>query len=327
MLGSIVDRVRAVAADGGGSSVSSDDSTTDATTDGDAADAAPTPEWTVADVPTEKPLDDVVATAAGPFAVGAGGVGLLRRDGEWRLAVPDGPQARGYGLTCAAATDDGERVWFAGSSGALGYYDVTTGRKADYSAPREKTSTWEGIAVSGDAGAETLRIANGSGEVMAATTDGAGCPQWGDVVKPGSGSTIPAITAGDDGFVAIDTSGNVFAETGEGWEDIGIRNAQVNFADVYADADRLLVAGGGGTVFRYDRPCRNWTPLNVASVALRAVDVRDGRVAVAGANGTVVERTAAGWTPSPTATEATVRGIALGEVDVAVGAAGTVIER
>ncbi|WP_277554124.1 hypothetical protein [Halobaculum limi] len=322
MLDALADRLRDATTGGGDDDVSTDDSTTDSTTD-----ASDGPAWTVADVPTEKPLNEVVSTAAGPFAVGAGGVGLLRSDGEWSLAVPDGPQARGYALTCAAATDDGERVWFAGSSGALGYYDVRTGRKSDYSAPREKTSTWEGIAVSGAAGSETLRIANGSGEVMAATTDEQGCPQWGDVVKPGSGSTIPAITASDDGFVAIDTSGNVFAETTEGWEDIGIRNAQVNFSDVYADADRLIVAGGGGTVFRYDRACQNWTPLNTAHVALRTVDFHDGRFAVAGANGTVVERTAAGWTPSTTATEATLRGIALGEIDVAVGAAGTVIER
>ena len=69
-------------------------------------------------------------------------------------------------------TDDGKRLWFAGSSGTIGCYDVETNRKYDYSYPNEMTSTWESIAVSGNTGSEKLLIANGSGEVLPASVDG-----------------------------------------------------------------------------------------------------------------------------------------------------------
>lgn len=284
-------------------------------------------DWTEVASPTTKSLFGVVTTTNGPYAVGTGGNVLNRHDGEWEFAIEDGPATRKNTLTDVAVTDDRTRIWFAGSSGALGCYDVDTGRKYDYSAPMEKTSTWEAIAVAGDRGSERLRIANGSGEVLAVTTDENGCPQWGEVVKPGSGSTIPALDNGGGRFYAIDTSGNAFETTDEGWADIGVRNAQVNFFDVFGTEDRLLIAGGGGRLFRYDRPCEVWTPVSVGDVPLHALSSEDGRVITAGAAGHVYERTGRGWTSQSTPVEADLWAITTGEIDVAVGAGGTIIER
>ncbi|KZN26430.1 hypothetical protein A4G99_20450 [Haladaptatus sp. R4] len=132
-------------------------------------------EWRSVESPTDKTLIGVTTTTEGPFAVGTGGNVLTKRDGEWRFAIRDGPATRENTLTCVDVTDDGTRIWFAGSSGALGCYDATEGKKYDYSAPKEKTSTWEAIAVSGNAGSELIRVANGSGEVLPVTVGEHGC--------------------------------------------------------------------------------------------------------------------------------------------------------
>lgn len=312
--------------DGSSSDSSPPDSPSDGPTDSGRASGAS--EWREAESPTSKALYGVVSTANGPFAVGTGGNVLSGRNGEWRFAVRDGPATRKNALTCVDATDDGERIWFAGSSGALGCYDVSDGRKYDYSAPKEKTSTWEAIAVSGERGDETLRVANGSGEVLPVTTDENGCPQWGEVVKPGSGSTVPALDFGDRRAYAVDTSGNAFEEREEGWTDIGVKNAQVNFFDVHAGGGRLLIAGGGGRVYRYDRACENWTPINAGDGALHGLAEGESKLVAVGAGGRVYERASGeGWKGSTTPVESDLRDVTVGETDVAVGAGGTVIER
>lgn len=271
-------------------------------------------EWRSVESPTDKTLIGVTTTTEGPFAVGTGGNVLTKRDGEWRFAIRDGPATRENTLTCVDVTDDGTRIWFAGSSGALGCYDATEGKKYDYSAPKEKTSTWEAIAVSGNAGSELIRVANGSGEVLPVTVGEHGCPSWGEVVKPGSGSTIPALDFGSEGAYAIDTSGNVFEEGGDrtesdgdgnndadnGWTDIGVKNAQVNFFDVLAGDGKLLVTGSGGRVYRYDRPCENWTPVDAGKGALHGIAEDESTLVVVGASGRVYERLPGeGWTQSP----------------------------
>ena len=284
--------------------------------------------WTEVPSPTGKSLYGVVDTVKGPYAVGTDGNVLHRSGGGWRVVIADGPAAKRNTLTCVAATSDGTRIWFAGSSGALGMYDAVSGRKYDHTAPKGKTSTWEAIAVGGPRGEEQLRVANGSGEVLSATVGADGCPAFGDVVKPGSGSTIAALDYAGDAFFAIDTSGNVFEEADGKWSDIGIENAQVNFFDVNATPDSLLVSGGSGRVYRYDRACTNWTPVSAGTGALHSL-ARDGEVVVAvGANGNVFERRPdAGWRAVESPVSTTLRSVSLGRTDVAVGSGGTIIER
>ncbi|WP_440010566.1 hypothetical protein [Halomicrococcus sp. SG-WS-1] len=309
-----------------------------------------TAEWYVTDAPTDCSLHAVVATVRGPVAVGEDGRVLARHGGEWRVVVAAGPATRANTLTCVDATDDGERAWFAGSSGALGAYDAATGRKFDYSAPTEKTSTWEAIAVAGDRGDERLRVANGSGEVMAVATDDRGCPQWDAVVEPGCGATVSALDFGGGRAWAVDTSGEVTAEFEDDWWTLGVRDAQVDFFDVAAGGERTFVAGDDGRLYRYDRRCENWTPLSVGESALYGID-RDGTTLLAaGEDGVVAERVSGvGWLASSTPAEADLRDVAVGRrfdeetaatnagaaedatterrPDVAVGDDGTIIER
>ncbi len=286
------------------------------------------PVWSEAGSPTDKTLRGVVQTAKGPYAVGADGNVLTRAGDSWQFVIETGPSTKRNELTAVDATDDGKRVWFAGSSGSLGVYDLRTGRKHDYSAPMGKTSTWEAVAATGPAGDETLRLANGSGEVLPVTVDDAGCPQWGEVVKPGSGSSVTALDYGRGRCYVVDTSGNAFAETDDGWERIGVDDAQVNFYDVAVTDGAVLIAGGDGRAYRYYRPCDNWTPVAAGTGALRGVDSGPGLTLTVAAGGGIFERTReTGWTPVESSVEADLLSVTLGDPPVAVGADGTIVER
>ncbi|WP_198667835.1 hypothetical protein [Saliphagus sp. LR7] len=284
--------------------------------------------WEVADSPTDRALHAVAHAADAPYACGEGGI-VLRRGEGWETVIERGPGVAANTLRTVAATDDGDRIWFAGDSGALGVYDVAEPSLGDYSAPEEKTSTWESIAVTGEAGEERLRIANGSGEVLEAACEN-GCPTWGEVVEPGGGSTLPALDADEGAFYAADTSGGVYRSDGE-WDRIGIDNAEVNFFDVHAGDDgRLLVAGADGIAYEYDPVCRNWTPQYAGEGDLRAIDASDGRVVAAATGGRCYERTSGiEWRAIETGTEESLADVALAPdgPDIAVGAGGTILER
>jgi nitrous oxide reductase len=94
--------------------------------------------WTEVDSPVSKTLYGVVNTQAGPFAAGKTGNVLGRVDGSWRVVVDDGPQTRSNSLRTLAVTDDGKRIWFAGSSGALGAYDVVEGVQVQLQRPERE---------------------------------------------------------------------------------------------------------------------------------------------------------------------------------------------
>lgn len=291
-------------------------------------------DWDVAETPTEKGLRGVVQTANGPYAVGAEGVVLHRNDDAWEINIDAGPAAKRNMLTAVDVTSDGKRIWFAGSSGALGMYDTENETKYDYSAPviedgdREVTSTWEAIAIAGEQENERLLIANGSGEVLPVTFDDDRCPQYGEVVEPGGGSTLPALDFGGDTAYVIDTSNNVFEQADDEWADIGIRNAEINFFDLHATNDSLLIVGAGGLAYRYDRVCDNWTPINVGEVALHGIDSNEDQTVAVGTSGHVYQRTPQQrWTQVSSSTESDLLSVALGDIDVAAGAGGAIIER
>jgi hypothetical protein len=290
------------------------------------------PEWRAVESPFEKTIYEVVSTAAGPYAIGDGGTLLANRDGEWEVILDDGPRTRDNQLRGLAVTDEGERIWFAGSSGALGCYDVGSRRKFDYSNPDEMTSTWEGITVAGQRGSEKVLVANGSGEILPFTVDGFD-ENWGVPSKPAKkGSKVAALAASPDGYgYAIDTSGNAFKTTkDDGWEDIGIVNAQVKFYDIYAGTDkRVYVAAGDGRIYRYDDSYHDWTPIGVTDKSsLRAFDVHGDQLVVLGNGGNIFQRSGdERWEPVHSNTENTLYDVALGDPDVAVGASGTIIQR
>ncbi|WP_435096915.1 hypothetical protein [Halarchaeum sp. P4] len=309
------------------------------------------PEWRTVESPVEETLYGVVTTASGPVAVGESGRVVVRTNGEWTLAIPAGASAQYKELTDVAVTDDGERVWFAGGSGALGYYDVEPGRKTDYTAPMEKTTSWSAIAVTGTKDDETVVVANSSGEILSATlveadgddlpfdwvdvvdVDSMGKPDWDEVVKPHTGARIEAAAFDANAICyAVDTSGNAFARAfgreGSEWRRVGIRNAQVDFYDIYAGPDTVMVAGEDGLVFRYDPPIDNWTPIRVGEEAVYAVDRRGSELVAVGESGRIYQRLPRrSWQPLDSPTEADLRDACVGDVDAAVGAGGTIIER
>ena len=312
--------------------------------------AVPDDGWTAVDTGVDVSLFNVCFTVAGPVAVGSDGKVLHRRptSGEWRVIIEAGPAVTFNNIHDVDVTDDGERFWFVGDSGIIGAFDVREGRKYDFSAPMEKTSTWESIAVSGEKGDEAVIYANGSGELLDAEMDADGYPEWGDVEKPGRGSTVPGVDFDTDGTAyAADTTGKAYEQavdseerssagnrnseaSGDGdWTEIGVRNAEVNFHDIDCDDGHLLVAGDDGILYRFDRFADNWTPLRAGDGTIYAIDQFEGRRAGSTADGRIFEpEVMAGWSERPTEVAEDLYGIALGpEFDVAVGAAGTVVER
>jgi hypothetical protein len=286
------------------------------------------------ETPTTKTLFSAVNTARGPFAVGGGGDVLARGDDGWRKVVEYGPQARSRPLKGADVTDDGKAVWFVGGSGVIGEYRVDTKTLTNYSAPKGKTSTWEDVAVVGNAGQnERFYFVNGSGELLVGVRQDSGAVEYRDVVKPGGGSTIPGIDfRGRKAGHAISTSQLVTATTdgGETWNRIGIDFAGEAFFDVASVGPRdVNVGAGSGIIYRYDG--FRWTPHVVDGdrQAVRALD-RDGEEGLAaGAGGKIYERRSAGqWTRYQTSTDTKFNGVASGPTyDVAVGNGGTIVER
>jgi hypothetical protein len=308
-------------------------------------------DWVEADLPTGETMYGVVQTVRGPVAVGTDGLVLGRGPAGWERLVERGPAARSNSLYDVDVTGDGERVWFAGSSGALGMYDVVDRRKYDFSAPMGKTSTWESVAVDGHGEDTRLLVANGSGEVVGAVFDEAGRPRFGESTEPGSGSTLSAVDiAGGVGYAA-DTSGGVYRLRTDEWETIGVDGAAVDFRDVLgtateddpdgnrdaddgdgaagpADEGRLLVTGDGGLVYRYDPAFDRWTPIVVGTADVHALDAADRRTVAVGDQGAIHGRTDdADWRRVPSPVAAELLDVALGPLDVAVGEGGTALER
>ncbi|GAD53187.1 hypothetical protein MBEHAL_1947 [Halarchaeum acidiphilum MH1-52-1] len=298
--------------------------------------------WTEIDSPISQTLYGVVDTTAGPHAVGKGGTILARQGGDWTAVVKHGPATRENMLKAVDVTDDGKRIWYAGSSGALGAYDVEKGMKYDYSAPHEHTSTWEGIAVTGTRESENVYISNGSGEVYDAHTNDKGCVVFDQLIKPGSGSKISAIDfQGQNvkkGFAA-DTSGNAFktADASDSWKDVGVPNAQVKFYDVLtyqtSDAERVYITGGGGRLFRRDCVCNRWTPIELGSKAFRSISRNPdtGTKVVVGSAGAGYRLSGSGgWQSFDTGTSSGLNAVALTHFSdsppVAVGASGAIVE-
>ncbi|EMA44476.1 hypothetical protein [Halococcus saccharolyticus] len=287
--------------------------------------------WTTVETPTDEPLTGVVATHDGVFVVGENGVVLARGADGWEIVLEHGPSADDQSLRDVDATDDGRAIWFAGDGGALGRYDVEESHLTDHSAPEDQTSTWTAIAIVDSTGEEHVHLANGSGEVLRGTYDD-GDVDWGEIHKPGSGSSITDLAFDTDVGYACDSSQGVYATTdgGASYETIGIEDANTDFAALAATDAELVVAGGDGTVFRYDGSV--WTTLRAGETALRAIDLTDETGLAAGDAGDVFEHADGGWEAVETPTDADLRGILVGAArrgrpDVAVGADGTIVER
>jgi len=284
--------------------------------------------WTVAETPTGNTLYGVVRTVDGVYAVGAGGVVIRRTDAGWEKVLDGGPTGNGNSLYGAGVTDDRERLWFVGSSGAIGEYDVTTGVLTDRSAPNDVTNNFNDVAVRGPAGEANVYVAGDSGKIYSSFENGE-TGTW-DATTPGSGSNVNALDFfGDRAGHAVDGNKTVF-ETADGgvYGKTGIADANVNFYGVDSDgADDVWVCGGGATVFRWNGS--RWRTADLGDASLRDIEVddADGAGLTVGGGGTVFEFDGSAWRRLDTPIGQNLEAVVRGDRDVAVGAGGTVIER
>lgn len=288
------------------------------------------PEWAVSFAPFSVDLYDAVQTAEGPYAVGGGGTVARKREGKWEAVIRDGPAGQGSTLRAIAATDGGHRVWFAGSSGALGMYDLRNGTKQNYSYPGDATTSWREIAVTGEAGEERALLANGSGVVVSFVVDGSEIT-FSEPTEPGQGDAVQALETTEEGVgYAIDGAGAAYRATPEGWVSLGTVNASASLTDIYADDERLLISATNGKLYTYDRPEEAWTPIDVARTGLRSIDVFQGHAVALATGATFYSRPLDGegtWHRVAAETGNNLVALALGYPDVAVGKSGTIVER
>ncbi|MES3160855.1 MAG: hypothetical protein PPP55_04700 [Halorubrum sp.] len=291
-----------------------------------AATAAGGDDWIVESTETDETLHDVVAADAGRFAVGDGGVLTAPGPDGWVTLRDGGPTGNGNDLYGAAVTDDGERVWFVGASGAIGEYDPAAETLVDRSAPMDNTNNYNGVAVTGSAGDADVFVAGDSGKIYYSFENGED-GTWEDVT-PGSGSSLLEIDMyGSRSGHAIDTNGRVFTtDDGVTWESIGIEDADVTFYGLDSDAaDDVTVSGGNGTVLTYDGA--DWTPDVFGDTTLVDVET-DGDTGVAvGHGGVVQELTPDDRVVLDTPTGENLTAVDRGDDTVVVGASGTILRR
>jgi len=280
--------------------------------------------WENETTPTGENLYGVENTANGTFAVGTGGDVLRRTDTGWETVVDTGPSGNSNNLYGTGVTDDGESFWFAGTSGAVGEYDVVTGTLTDYSGLSGlSTNNFNEVAVEGDSGDATVYIAGDSGKVYYSYDNG---DNW-NSVTPGSGASILSVDFADENTGHVVTGNkNVLKTTDAGvtWTGIGISDAGT-LLDVHSNSPTdVWVSAARGTVYNYDGS--SWENITVSrTVDLNAVDI-DGTGYVAGGNGTVY-RWSGSFSLEPTDTTNVLRSVARGGPDVAVGNSGTAVVR
>lgn len=284
--------------------------------------------WSAVDVPASASFHNVTNTANGPVAVGNTGTVIGRgADGAWGVLVPDGPSATGEALFAVATTDDGGRIWFVGANGALGSYEVRSGRRRDHSEPGGVTAALSDLAVAGPRGSEKLLVADDNGAVYTAEVSGSSL-DWDRKYRPAGDTALSGLAAAPDGVgYAVDSNATAWKTTAEeGWAAVGIDAAENSFHAVAAGPNAVLVGGGNGRLFRSSHGEESWTPFSLGSFTVKTIDVTAERAIAAGTNGTLVTRVrdwrADGWGGSKT-----VNGAMLGSVDVAVCNDGVVLER
>ncbi|QLH81954.1 hypothetical protein [Halosimplex pelagicum] len=301
------------------------------------ASGAPPARWTAVDSPVPDTYHDVAATSQGPCAVATGGAVVARATGgTWGVVVEDGPSARGETLRAVDATSDGERVWFVGANGALGWYDLPTGRRVDRSEPRGITDGFGALAVEGERGSEKLLVADGSGHVFPAEVSGRTL-DWGPTTVPSGDTAVTALAAADGVGFAVDSNAAVYRTTGtDGWERIGVEGAGNSLYAVAASPDCLLVGGGNGRVYGGPPDGSAWTPHTLGDFTVRTLaaggsaaddSTADPPSLAAGTGGSLYARGGAGWRRERWDGSKTIRGVASGDPTVAVGSNGLILER
>lgn len=293
--------------------------------------------WAVADSPTARTLHDVVHTDSGPVAVGAGGVVVAESEDGWKVAVENGPTGNGNNLSSTATTDGGGRLWMAGASGVVGEYEPATGELTSRSAPDGVTDTFTDIAVEGSAGDATVYLCDTSGRVHVSEANGRE-GTW-THATPGSGAEITAIDVSDSTGVLVDQNKALFRTTdGATWTEVETPDSGASLHDVELTDSGTIVLAGDGTVVA--GAAGEWEQESPTDQSIQDVEIGGcGCVHAVGESGTVLHRMGHGtpglrtlarwldWWEHKSPTGQNLHGFSIGPPHVAVGAAGTIIER
>ena len=302
-------------------------------------------EWQEVESPVDTPLYDVVSTQNGPAAVGGKGKVIGRRpDGNWGVLVENGPSGKGRAMRAIDATDDGKRIWFVGDAKSVGYYDLASGERNDYTSvdtvgenPSSDalSGTVTAVTVAGKRGREKLLFADSSGNILPAYMNEKDDPDdlridWEFLSAPTNGTSIQAIESDSEGIgFAVDNGARVYKTTAsEGWQQVGIFDADKSMYTAEIDDETILIGGGGGFVYEREADDR-WTPHNVGSFSVRALAREDGEMLAGGAGHLVYREGNSKWGRIPWHGGTAVRGITFGQgdqADVAVCKNGTIIE-
>ena len=285
--------------------------------------SAASEEWTIEATPTDGALYDVAYSSEGAYAVGEGGVVLERTREGWRKVTDGGVTGDGRDLYGAAVTDDGDRLWFAGASGAIGEFNVRTGNINDRSAPQDNTDNFLDVTVTGKAGDANVYVADASGMISYSFENGQS-GEW-NSVQVGQGYALSGIDFHEAraGHV-VNTNGNAFAtDDGTTYEKIGVADSNVSFYGVDSDGPAdVWVAGGGGVVYHYDGA---WRKTVLGDPTLRDIEIDNRGGYTVGQSGRVFEYKGNSWREETTETGQNLRAIATGRPNVAVGDSSTVI--
>lgn len=286
--------------------------------------------------PTQKSIKSVAVTEEGPYAVAGSGDIVARRVGGWAQSyekvLDAGLTTQSKNLRGAAATANGRNFWACGSSGVVGQYDVVDEQFTDYSQPNDSTATWYDLSVVGQAGEETVYVANGSGEVLSGTKTAEGGMDWGTAEVVNGGNTIHALVVNADGTGWFcDSAANVYVTTdgASTWERIGVDEAGVSLYDVDGTGvDALTAVGGSGYLYEYDGS--TWTERKPGQNAIKGVHrTSDDRIAV-GSSG-VVYTWDGEWHENDLSSSKTFHDVALDGTgpfpDTIVGNSGRIFER
>lgn len=288
--------------------------------------------WTAAESPTSNSLNSITATSNGQFAVGGSGNVVRRTSTGWTMEITSGPGSNGNNLYAVDSSTDGEVIWFGGSSGALGRYDISQQELKDYTAPQDVTSTFRSVAVLSQKDSETVILGNGSGQILTGTHDGSKM-SWNNPITPGSGSSITGVSFLSDtiGYFC-DSNGDIYKTTDQGssWSQDGIKRTPgaPQGLHISASNDPVVAAGSG---YYYTRKNGNWSTRYADGKTMYGVDRNVSYGVMVGKGGQIFTKSSRSWELNHTISSGILKDVVVSADDntlaTAVGTNGTIMEQ
>ena len=295
---------------------------------------AGTREWTVTESPKVAQLTGVESSGDAAYATGRRGVLLERAGpGQWTAVFTTGPTGEGRSIIDASTTDDGERVWFCGERGTLGYYEPATDTVETHFSPYGLDTSFESVSAKGPAGEETVHVADDNGEIVRGEVDGAELTVRG-VAIPGDGTALTEVVDNDREVFACDAAGTLYHNT----EDTQVwkrrRLAETPVRAVSFNDENLYEVAEDGSVFEevslWGEGSRNPRSIDSGVSFPTEIDTDNRRtIAVVGDAGEIrISENGGNFEPAEVGVEATLYGAEVmddGTV-IAVGDDGTIVE-